>query len=678
MPFYKTYKKPYKKKPYYGKKYTYNPYKAASKPKPKKAARGTPAPRRPHMNPRFDTLLRQSTIRGGAGVAQQSMVSRPSTGRQPLFQDSYSPLLRGINHAYVNKWDEPIRESVAELGWTAARVATTAVARKVVSAAAKYFGKLVGLGDYVQPGFRVSRNSLVNSSSPPVVRNRSAIQEFTFIHREYIKDIVTAGTPNTFKSESFDLNPGRSNVFPWLAAIAAGFQEYRLDGVVFEFKSMSGNALNSVNTALGQVIMASNYDVMRAPFQNKYQMENSEFASSCKPSQSMLHPIECSRSQSVMNELYVATHGVIPTNAIPQMYDFCKFQIATNGMQGTNVNVGELWVTYQITFFKPIANSGNVTQIDPAEDPTHHINPTVYISDLGPCRSYSLPRSSGTIHTSVASASPEPDFPEGCYYGDLFKTVTDCYPWIQSSTPGWSVLANSDLKPKDENVWSYDNAFQGYIPKWTPGAACYVSPGGITFARYDAQPNRLYICAVSGDPYRPAVISLPPEWHKAVWMMDLDFTPNVYRYSAGTPLAKMVCTPGNGLRYATWNESRTQVGTANDPYPQTVALYDPPETDIPDLAGPNGGMFQTIPTGTNAPNGLTTSLVLAYDPTAAQASLLPYIEFPSFLPAFSSVAAVPDNTFTLWQFAYNLGASFGVQLVRTRALPASSADVVAP
>lgn len=30
--------------------------------------------------------------------------------------------------------------------------------------------------------------------------------------------------------------------------------------MIFEFRSMSGNALNSVNTALGSVIMSAQYD----------------------------------------------------------------------------------------------------------------------------------------------------------------------------------------------------------------------------------------------------------------------------------------------------------------------------------------------------------------------------------------------------------------------------------
>jgi len=35
------------------------------------------------------------------------------------------------------------------------------------------------------------------------------------------------------------------------------------------------------------------------------------------------------------------------------MYDLCNFQIATMGFQGTSVNIGELYITYQVSLRKP-------------------------------------------------------------------------------------------------------------------------------------------------------------------------------------------------------------------------------------------------------------------------------------------------------------------------------------
>lgn len=210
-----------------------------------------------------------------------------------------------------------------------------------------WLGRITGLGDY-----KVNSNSLMGTD-PPRVSNGSNLREIIISHREYIGDIVT-GPAGSFASSAFLLNPGNNAVFPWLSQVAACFQQYKFRGVVFEFKTMSADALNSTNTALGTVIMASNYNVLQGNFASKSEMENTEFSSSCKPSCSMFHPIECDPRDTPMSELYIAPGGTIPDGATPQFYDFCNFQIATAGFQAANVNIGELWVTYEVSLLKPI------------------------------------------------------------------------------------------------------------------------------------------------------------------------------------------------------------------------------------------------------------------------------------------------------------------------------------
>jgi hypothetical protein len=216
-------------------------------------------------------------------------------------------------------------------------------------------GRITGLGDY-----SVMKNTLVND--PPSVRNNSA-RSVTLSHREYIGDVVT-GAAGAFNLEAYTIQPGDPSTFPWLSTIASQFQQYTLDGMIFQFKSMSADALNSTNTALGQVIMATNYNVSAPLFDSKYEMENTEFSSSVKPSCSAMHPIECARRESTLNELYVAPGGTVPEGKDPSFYNFGNFQIATNGFQAANVNIGELWVTYEITLLKPILNSINGSELN--------------------------------------------------------------------------------------------------------------------------------------------------------------------------------------------------------------------------------------------------------------------------------------------------------------------------
>lgn len=210
-----------------------------------------------------------------------------------------------------------------------------------------------GLGSY-----SIKKNSLLQDPLP-VVNNKTKSGQTVIRHREYIKDIIS-GEPGTFNIESFPINPAQEKTFPWLSQVAANYEQYRIDGMLFEFRTMSADALNSVNTALGQVIMATDYNAANPPFGQKSEMENYEFGQSCKPSESQIHPIECARNQTTISELYTRANEPREGEDI-RLYDLGNFQIATNGFQGQRVNCGELWVTYQVTFFKSkmFASLGN-------------------------------------------------------------------------------------------------------------------------------------------------------------------------------------------------------------------------------------------------------------------------------------------------------------------------------
>jgi hypothetical protein len=82
-------------------------------------------------------------------------------------------------------------------------------------------------------------------------------------------------------------------------------------------------------------------------------MENYEFANSTKPSCSMLHPIECKRSQTPVDLLYVRTGPV--SNGDLRLYDLGNFNFAVQGCQNAAAGqvLGELWISFELTFSKP-------------------------------------------------------------------------------------------------------------------------------------------------------------------------------------------------------------------------------------------------------------------------------------------------------------------------------------
>lgn len=207
---------------------------------------------------------------------------------------------------------------------------------------------VTGFGDY-----EVTENSLMNPSpeGPPVIQN-SPGKNTILRHREYISDVITSAVPGEFKVDNYYIQPGDPKSFPWLSGIADSFESYRIRGMIYEFKTMSSDALNSTNTALGQVILATQYNSSLPNFQSAIEMQNYEFSSTCKPSLSVSHAVECDASQCPIPHLYVRTTNN-PPGSDRRLYDFGNFQIASSGMQAASVNIGQLWVTYEIELYKP-------------------------------------------------------------------------------------------------------------------------------------------------------------------------------------------------------------------------------------------------------------------------------------------------------------------------------------
>lgn len=265
-----------------------------------------------------------------------------------------------------------------------------------------YIGKIFGSGDYVSSP-PVEQNTVLSPQVPSFSNGGTTIR---VRHREYLGDVYSSATANTFDINSYRINPGLVASFPWLSQVCGStFQQYRLNGMVFEYRSMSGDALTSNNTALGTVVMCTDYDSADAPFTSKQQMENTEFGVSCKPSSNMIHAIECAPQLTSVSEKYIRAYANPPGTDI-RLYDMGRFYIATNGFQGTSVNCGELWVSYDVTLIKAIEQFP--LYLDPvaqytlnAVDATHAIgtSQTVVLDQIG----VSFVYDSGTSYVKLPS-----------------------------------------------------------------------------------------------------------------------------------------------------------------------------------------------------------------------------------------------------------------------------------
>lgn len=210
-----------------------------------------------------------------------------------------------------------------------------------------YVDKILGLGAY-----QVKSNVFMEGRLPEVVNVPSG--GGTVIRfQEYLFDVITSASANTFNIQTFFINPANPQLFPQLAQVAANYEEYEFEGLVFCFKSMSADALNSVNTALGSVMMATQYDTFDSTFTGKTDMLNYEYSNDCRPSESTMHMIECAPRNSAISTKLFTLFGAVPSGADPRLYHLGRFCVATTGFQGTSVNAGEMHVTYQVRLMKP-------------------------------------------------------------------------------------------------------------------------------------------------------------------------------------------------------------------------------------------------------------------------------------------------------------------------------------
>jgi len=213
------------------------------------------------------------------------------------------------------------------------------------AAAGRYLASITGVGDYEVGGAATTHGGEVphftNQPDKTVIK-----------HREFVANVKSSGT--TFTNKTYDINPGNELLFPWLSGVARNYQQYKILGMVAVYKPLTSDY--AAGGGMGQVILATNYNVNDLPYTSALQMENSEYAVAVKPSKGALHPIECATALRRNDPFYVydpaADSG---STSDKRFYDMGKLQVATEGLStAADVTIGQLWVTYEIELLKPI------------------------------------------------------------------------------------------------------------------------------------------------------------------------------------------------------------------------------------------------------------------------------------------------------------------------------------
>lgn len=229
-----------------------------------------------------------------------------------------------------------------------------ALGRRLGSYAGRLLGRITGSGDYSVD--LPSGGATIESATVPEFIKTDNLRETRIRHREYLGDISASSVAGLFTNSSYRLNPGSLKTFPWLSTVAQQFEQWEPHGMAIIFKTLTSTY--AASQSLGTVILATDYDVSDPSYTNKIEMDNSEFAVSGNAASNLLHPIECKSTERVTKLLFVESDASV-TPESKRWADLGNLQIASSGCLANQL-LGEIWITYDISFYKPqIGNFGS-------------------------------------------------------------------------------------------------------------------------------------------------------------------------------------------------------------------------------------------------------------------------------------------------------------------------------
>ena len=216
----------------------------------------------------------------------------------------------------------------------------------------------LGIGDYdVSSGQApVVTNEIVNGGVGQGVPSfgPSGANTVTITHKEYICDIFGPENAGTFSNQVFSLNPALQTTFPWLAQVAANYDEYTFGQLMFTFRSTVTDFV-AQNGQVGTVILATQYNAEDTPFASKQDAMEYDGAVSGKCSQEIIAGVECDPAQNSGSYGKYTRAGPVPQGQDVKTYDLGNLNVAVSNTPAafSNQALGELWVSYTVQLRKP-------------------------------------------------------------------------------------------------------------------------------------------------------------------------------------------------------------------------------------------------------------------------------------------------------------------------------------
>lgn len=239
--------------------------------------------------------------------------------------------------------------------------------------------KIVGMGDYTVESNTISTSGSASQSVP----NFPAMRGNRLRHKECLGVITAPNTTEFAILKKIQLNPGLTESFPWLAAFAGNFTGYKVHGAAYVFESNTSEY--SAVPYMGTLCIGTRYDTREPDFSSMVEMQNCKFSVSAKPSQNIIHPIECKDGFQPFDSWMVRRGN---ENSTLYGYDKCNVFVAAEGLQASTNVLGRLWVTYDIELINPVTPVEKVVPTGGrcvmADTGGNSVNPNVITGNIHP------------------------------------------------------------------------------------------------------------------------------------------------------------------------------------------------------------------------------------------------------------------------------------------------------
>lgn len=232
-------------------------------------------------------------------------------------------------------------------------------------------------------------NDLISGapSSAPVVQSAADadVSAITITHRERVADIIAA-SDSKFHVNEFRINPGIERTFPWLSQLAANYEEYEFEQLVFEYEGHQMVGLKNTLDLQGQIMCATQFNTRAKAFTDRHEIMAYPHANHTTLNGRLAHGVEADPGKiSGEGHKYIRLGG-LETDDDMRDYDHAKFTLAQNNVPSDlyDKEVGQLFVYYTVRLFKPKLAAGRgdaisvyrqFTQFRTGIDTDYHLSP---------------------------------------------------------------------------------------------------------------------------------------------------------------------------------------------------------------------------------------------------------------------------------------------------------------